>query len=91
MEFVDPKNLSGSKPCLDKEENRNVTIDTELWKECFEYGGENMEDNIMPLLTPNSTSSFSDKEHEYGSLREEISPILCLPVTVEPLYLANKE
>ena len=44
----------------------------------------------MPPLTPDTTSSISDDEHEHGLLREKMVPKLCLPVTVEPICLGNE-
>ena len=59
-------------------------------EDCFECGGDIMEDDKIPPLTPDSTSSISDEEHEYGSLREEMTPKLCLPLTVDPICLDNE-
>ena len=49
-----------------------------------------MEDNVRPPLTHDSTPGFPDVKNELGLLREELSPRLCLPVTVEPVCLANE-
>ena len=54
IHLLDP-NYSIRSPYLKIEDIWNVTIDIELRKECFDYGGKNMEENMRPPLTYNLT------------------------------------
>ena len=89
IDFLEPDNSSRNS-CLDKKGNWNITTDVELWKEYFEYGGRNMEDDRIHPLTPDTTSSISDDKREYGLLRKGMTPKLCLPVIMELMCLANE-
>ena len=41
-------------------------------------------------MIDDSTPGFPAEDNEYELLREEISPRLCLPATVEPVCLTNE-